>query len=185
VIVLVRHGETEWSASGRHTSRTDVPLTAAGRAAARKLGEKLAGREFALVLTSPRSRARDTAAAAGLGDRAQVEADLAEWDYGGYEGLTTDEIRVDRPGWLLWDDGVPGGETAAQVGARADRVIARALAADGDVALFAHGHILRVIGARWLDLPPERGGSLALSTASLSELGFEHENRVLWRWNET
>jgi probable phosphoglycerate mutase len=185
VIVLARHGETEWSASGRHTSRTDVPLTEAGRTAARRLGQKLAGREFALVLTSPRMRARDTCAEAGLGDRAQVDEDLAEWDYGGYEGLTTPEIRVDRPGWLLWDDGVPGGETAAQVAARADRVIERALAAEGDVALFAHGHILRVIGARWLDLPPQRGGSLALSTASLSELGFEHENRVLWRWNET
>jgi probable phosphoglycerate mutase len=185
VIVLVRHGETEWSASGRHTSRTDVPLTPAGREAARRLGEKLAGREFALVLTSPRSRARDTCAEAGLGDRAQVDEDLAEWDYGGYEGLTTPEIRVDRPGWLLWDDGVPGGETASQVAARADRVIERALAADGDVALFAHGHILRVIGARWLDLPAQRGGSLALSTASLSELGFEHENRVIQRWNAT
>jgi broad specificity phosphatase PhoE len=185
VIVLVRHGETEWSASGQHTSRTDIPLTPKGREAARKLGAKLAGREFALVLTSPRSRARDTAAEAGFGERAQLEDDLAEWDYGGYEGLTTDEIRVERPGWLLWDDGVPDGETAGQVAARADRVIARALAADGDVALFAHGHILRVIGARWLDLPPRRGGSLALSTASLSELGFEHENRVLWRWNET
>ena len=182
-IVLVRHGETEWSASGRHTSRTDVPLTEKGRAAARGLGERLAGRDFALVLTSPRARARDTCAAAGFGDAAEVTDDLAEWDYGGYEGLTTPEIRVDRPGWLLWDDGVPGGETATQVGARADRVLERALAADGDVALFAHGHILRVIGARWLGQPARFGGSLGLDTGSLSELGFEHENRVLLRWN--
>ena len=183
MIVLVRHGQTEWSASGKHTSTTDVPLTEAGRAAARRLGERLRDRTFALVLASPRARARDTASAAGVAD-ALVDADLAEWDYGGYEGLTTPEIRVDRPGWLLWDDGVPGGETAAQVGARVDRVIERALGAAGDVALFAHGHILRVLGARWLDLPPQRGGSLALDTASLCELGFEHENRVIWRWNE-
>jgi probable phosphoglycerate mutase len=183
-IVLVRHGQTEWSASGKHTSLTDVPLTDAGRAAARRLSAALHGRDFALVLTSPRSRARDTAIAAGFPD-AEVDANLAEWDYGGYEGLTTPEIRVDRPGWLLWDDGVPGGETAAQVGARADRVIERALAADGDVALFAHGHILRVLGARWLELPPAHGGRLALDTASLSELGFEHENRVIWHWNQS
>jgi broad specificity phosphatase PhoE len=182
-IVLVRHGETEWSASGRHTSRTDVPLTEKGRAAARGLGERLDGRDFALVLTSPRARARDTCAEAGFGDAAEVTDDLAEWDYGGYEGLTTPEIRVDRPGWLLWDDGVPGGETATQVAARADRVLERALAADGDVALFAHGHILRVVGARWLGQPAQFGGRLALSTATLSELGFEHENRVLLRWN--
>jgi broad specificity phosphatase PhoE len=181
-IVLVRHGQTEWSASGQHTSRTDVPLTDAGRRAARGLGERLAGREFALVLSSPRSRARDTAAEAGF--TAVVDEDLAEWDYGGYEGLTTAEIRVDRPGWLLFDDGVPGGETARQVSDRADRVIERALGADGDVALFAHGHILRVLGARWLGQPPRFGGALALDTASISELGFEHENRVLWRWND-
>ena len=183
MIVLVRHGETEWSASGRHTSRTDVPLTEKGREAARGLGERLAGHEFALVLTSPRSRARDTCAEAGFGEAAEVTGDLAEWDYGGYEGLTTPEIRVDRPGWLLWHDGVPGGETATQVAARADRVLERALAADGDVALFAHGHILRVVGARWLGQPVRFGGSIALDTASLSELGFEHSNRVLRRWN--
>jgi probable phosphoglycerate mutase len=182
-IVLARHGETEWSASGRHTSRTDVPLTEKGREAARRLGGRLAGREFALVLTSPRSRARDTCAEAGFGDVAEVTEDLAEWDYGGYEGLTTPEIRVDRPGWLLWEDGVPGGETATQVAARADRVIERALAAGGDVALFAHGHILRVVGARWLGEPVRFGGRIALDTATLSELGFEHENRVLRRWN--
>jgi probable phosphoglycerate mutase len=182
-IVLARHGETEWSASGRHTSRTDVALTEKGREAARRLGERLAGREFALVLTSPRARAYDTCVEAGLGGAAELTEDLAEWDYGGYEGLTTPEIRVDRPGWLLWDDGVPGGETATQVAARADRVIERALAAGGDVALFAHGHILRVIGARWLGQPARFGGRIALDTATLSELGFEHENRVLRRWN--
>jgi broad specificity phosphatase PhoE len=181
-IVLVRHGETEWSASGQHTSHTDVPLTDAGRAAARGLAQRLRGREFALVLTSPRSRARDTAIEAGF-PAAEIDEDLAEWDYGGYEGLTTPEIRVDRPGWLLWDDGVPGGETAAQVAARADRGIERALAADGDVALFAHGHILRIVGARWLELPPQHGANFKLDTATLSELGFERETRAFDYWN--
>ena len=184
-IVLVRHGETEWSASGRHTSRTDVPLTDTGRAAARRLGERLAGREFALVLTSPRSRARDTCAEAGLAGAAEVTEDLAEWDYGGYEGLTTPEIRVDRPGWLLFDDGVPGGETATQVGARADRVIERALAAGGDVAIFGHGHMLRILGARWIELAAAEGGRLALSTGAVCALGFERERRVLRTWNDT
>jgi broad specificity phosphatase PhoE len=180
-ILLVRHGQTEWSASGRHTSTTDLALTETGREAARRLGERLAGREFALVLSSPRRRARETCELAGL--RPELDEDLAEWDYGDYEGRTTPEIRAERPGWSLWDDGAPGGETAAQVGARAGRVIDRALAADGDVALFAHGHILRVLGARWLELPPERGASFALDTASLSELGFEREHRVVWQWN--
>jgi broad specificity phosphatase PhoE len=180
-IVLARHGETEWSASGKHTSTSDIPLTDRGRAAARALRDRLAGREFALVLASPRSRARDTAVLAGFDP--EIEPDLAEIDYGSYEGRTTPEIREERPGWSLWADGSPGGETLAQAGARVDRVIARALAADGDVALFAHGHILRVLAARWLELPPERGASFALDTASLSELGFERENRVLRRWN--
>ena len=182
-IVLVRHGETEWSASGKHTSRTDVPLTDAGRAAARELGSAC-GRGSSRSCSPRRARGRGTRRAEA-GFDAVVDEDLAEWDYGGYEGLTTPEIRVDRPGWLLWDDGVPGGETATQVAARVDRVIERALAADGDVALFAHGHILRVLGARWLDLPAQRGGSLALDTASMSELGFEHENRVIWHWNQS
>jgi probable phosphoglycerate mutase len=180
-VVLVRHGATEWSESGQHTSTTDVPLTEAGREAARALGERLKGREFALVLTSPRARARDTAAIAGI--EAELEPDLVEVDYGEYEGRTTPEIRVERPGWTLWRDGSPGGETLAQAGARVDRVITRALAAEGDVALFAHGHILRVLAARWLGLPPERGASLALHTATLSELGFERETRVILRWN--
>jgi broad specificity phosphatase PhoE len=182
-IVLVRHGETEWSASHRHTSTTDVGLTEAGRSAARVLGERLADRRFALVLVSPRARARETSRLAGLPGRAQVDADLVEIDYGDYEGRTTPEIRDERPGWSLWRDGAPGGETLAQAGERADRVLARALAAGGDVALFAHGHILRVIASRWLELPPEHGVSFALDTASLSELGFERENRVIRLWN--
>jgi broad specificity phosphatase PhoE len=181
-IVLARHGETEWSASGKHTSTTDIPLTEKGRAAARELGERLQGREFALVLVSPRRRSRETAELAGF-TTVEIEPDLVEIDYGDYEGRTTPEIREQRPGWSLWRDGSPGGETLAQAGERADRVITRALAAEGDVALFAHGHILRVIAARWLSLAPERGASFALDTAALSELGFERENRVLKRWN--
>ena len=184
-IYLIRHGETEWSASGRHTSVTDVPLTAAGREDARKLQPVLAGTHLALVLVSPRSRARDTAELAGLGDRAEVDEDLAEFDYGDYEGRTTPEIRVERPGWTVWDDGAPGGETVDDVGRRADRAIARALAAEGDVAVFAHGHLLRVLGARWIEQPPVLGGSLALSTGALCRLGFERERRAIWRWNDT
>jgi probable phosphoglycerate mutase len=180
-IVLVRHGQTEWSASGKHTSTTDLPLTDEGRRAATALRERLRDRDFALVLSSPRRRARDTCELAGL--KCEVDEDLAEFDYGDYEGLTTKEIRAERPDWSLWRDGAPGGEVAAQVGARVDRVIARALEAGGDVALFAHGHVLRVLAARWLELPPERGGSFALDTASVSELGFERETRVLWHWN--
>ena len=180
-IVLVRHGATEWSVAKRHTSRTDVPLTEEGRAAARALAERLADRRFALVLSSPRVRARTTAELAGF--TPEIEPDLVEIDYGDYEGLTTAEIREQRPGWTVWRDGMPNGETLAQAGERADRVIARALAAGGDVALFAHGHILRILAARWLDLPPERGASFALATAALCELGVERETRVIARWN--
>jgi broad specificity phosphatase PhoE len=183
-VFLARHGETEWSASGKHTSRTDVELTEAGERAARTLGERLAGRDFALVLSSPLQRAVQTCELAGFGGRCERDADLKEFDYGDYEGLTTPEIRKDRPGWV-WTDGAPGGETAAQVGARADRVIERAVAAEGDVLLFAHGHFLRVLGARWIRLEPEFGGALALDTAALCELGFERERRVLWLWNST
>jgi probable phosphoglycerate mutase len=179
VIVLVRHGETEWSAAGKHTSHTDLPLTERGRAAARGLRERLAGREFALVLCSPRTRARTTAELAGF--TPQTDADLAELDYGPYEGRTTEEIREERPGWTVWQD--PGGETLEAAGARADRVIARALRAEGDVALFAHGHILRILGARWIELPPAAGARLTLATAAVCELGFERETRVLGRWN--
>jgi probable phosphoglycerate mutase len=184
-VFLVRHGETEWSASGQHTSSTDIELTAEGERAARGLGERLAGRDFALVLSSPLRRARDTADLAGFAGRYEIDEDLREFDYGDYEGLTTPEIREQRPGWYLWRDGNPGGEVAAQVGARADRVIERALAAlaDGDVAMFAHGHLLRVLGARWIELGAECGGLLALDTAALCELGFEREQRVLWLWN--
>jgi probable phosphoglycerate mutase len=184
-VALVRHGETEWSASGRHTSVTDVDLTEAGVAAAKALGERLAGRRFALVLTSPRTRARVTCELAGYSEQAQIDDDLVEWDYGEYEGLTTPEIRESVPGWTVWTHESPGGETAAQVGARADRVIERATRADGDVALFAHGHFLRVLGARWIGLEPDDGARLGLDTAALCELGFERENRVIWLWNDT
>ena len=185
MIVLIRHGPTEWSVSGRHTGSTDLPLTEDGRAAAARLRERLARYDFALVLSSPLARARETAGLAGLGDRAQLDEDLREYDYGDYEGLTTDEIRERRPGWYLWSDGAPGGETPQQVGDRADRAIARALQADGDVALFAHGHILRALGARWIELPAAHAGHLALGTAAVCELGSERERRVIRLWNDT
>jgi broad specificity phosphatase PhoE len=184
-VYLVRHGETEWSASGKHTSVTDVPLTDAGRAAAARLRERLAGLDLALVLTSPRSRATETAELAGLGDRAEIDPDLVEFDYGEYEGRTTAEIREEVPGWDVWEFPSPGGETLADVGRRADRVIARALAADGDVVLFAHGHLLRIVGARWIEQPPEVGGSLALDTGAVCRLSFERERRAIWIWNDT
>jgi broad specificity phosphatase PhoE len=179
MIVLARHGETEWSASGKHTSYTDIPLTERGRAAARAMAEKLGGREFALVLCSPLQRSSETARLAGFAP--EVDEDLVELDYGPYEGRTTKEIRVEQPGWSVWVE--PGGETLANAAARADRVIARALAADGDTLLFAHGHILRILGARWIGQPPDHGARLALDTAAVCELGFERETRALWRWN--
>jgi probable phosphoglycerate mutase len=181
---LVRHGETEWSLSGAHTGRTDIPLTAAGRVRAAAVGRYLAGRKFAGVLVSPLGRARETCRLAGY-ENAQIDPDLSEWDYGDYEGRTTAQIQAERPGWSLWSDGVPNGETAAQVAARADGVIAHALAVagEGDVALFAHGHILRVLAARWLGLPPEDGRLFALGTAAVSTLGYERETRVITRWN--
>jgi broad specificity phosphatase PhoE len=184
-IVLVRHGATEWSASGQHTSRTDIPLTDAGRANARCLRERLAGYDFALVLSSPFSRARETAELAGYGDRIEIDEDLREFDYGEYEGRTTAEIREERPGWDVWKDDSPGGETPDDVGRRADRVIERAAAAGGDVALFAHGHLLRVLGARWIGDDARKGGALALSTGAVCELGFERERRVIALWNDT
>lgn len=183
-LVLVRHGETEWARDGRHTGRTDVPLTDLGRRQATVLGDRLAGRSFVSVQTSPLSRAADTCRLAGLGDRAQTCADLVEWNYGQYEGRRTVEIRVDRPGWTIWRDGVPGGETAAEVAARADRVIKQGLAAGGEVVLFAHGHFLRVLTARWLGLSPEAGRLFALAPATISVLGHEREQPVIIRWND-
>ena len=185
MLVLVRHGSTEWSETGQHTGTTDVPLSEKGRRQAAMLRPRLAGREFALVLTSPLSRARETCELAGLGEHAQIEPDLHELDYGDYEGLTTDQIRETRPTWNLWRDGSPGGETPDDAGERADRVIARALQADGDAALFAHGHMLRVLGARWLELPALFGGNLGLGTAAVCELGHERERRVISLWNDT
>ena len=184
-VLLVRHGETEWSVSGQHTGTTDIPLTDHGREQAELLRPRLAERDFALVLTSPLGRARETCALAGLDGQAEVDEHLREYDYGAYEGITTKEIRQKRPGWYLWRDGCPDGEMPEQVGARADLVIERALAAGGDVALFAHGHILRVLGARWLELPAAAAGRLALGTASVCDLGFERETRVAWLWNDT
>jgi len=186
-IWLVRHGETEWSRSGAHTGRTDLPLTAAGRENAAALGRYLAGylggRQFSLVLCSPMERARETCRLAGFGDAARPEPNLCEWDYGDFEGRTTAEIQKEIPGWSLWVSGVRNGETIGQVAARADAVIARALQADGDVALFAHGHILRILAARWLGLAGDAGRLFALSTAALSSLGYERETRVITRWN--
>jgi broad specificity phosphatase PhoE len=182
-LVLVRHGETEWSLNGRHTGTTDLPLTEAGEEQARSVIGRLAGCEFALVLTSPLQRARRTAELAGYGDRAEVDADLRERVYGDYEGLTTKEIRKTIPGWDVWRDEMLNGETLAQVGARADRVIERALGADGDTLVFAHSHLLRTLGARWIGLGPEGGGKLVLGTSAICTLGFERERRVLRRWN--
>lgn len=182
-IVLARHGETEWSRDGRHTGRTDIPLTEEGRRQALLLRDALREWDFVRVLSSPLERARETRRLAGLGDRAEITEDLLEWDYGEYEGITTAEIRKSRPDWNLWRDGCPGGEDAAAVGARVDRVIAVVEGLDGAVALFAHGHLLRVLAARWLGLGPEAGALLALSTATLSVLGYERETRVVRRWN--
>lgn len=182
-IFVIRHGETEWSLSGAHTGRTDLPLTSEGEKKALRIRDVLAGHKFALVLTSPLERARRTCEIAGFGDEAQIDPNLLEWDYGSYEGLKTDDIRKQRPDWSLWRDGVPGGETVGQVGARALDVIDRARQSDGDVALFAHGHILRILAACWLDLPSEDGKLFRLDTAGIGILGYEHENRVIGRWN--
>jgi broad specificity phosphatase PhoE len=181
--VLVRHGETEWSLSGRHTGRTDLGLNEQGRSTARALATRLSGRSFALVLTSPSRRARETCELAGLGEQASVREDLHEWDYGDYEGLTRAQILALAPGWNMWRDGCPGGENAAQVGTRADRVIAELAQAAGDVAAFSHGHMLRVLGVRWIALEPALGERLRLQTASISILGYEHGTRTLTRWS--
>ncbi len=183
-IVLVRHGETEWSLSGQHTSRTDLPLTEHGRELAAGLRPALAERDFGLVLMSPLRRARETCELAGLADRAQIDPDLTEWDYGEYEGLTTAQIREQRPDWLLWRDGCPGGERPEQIAGRVDRVLARLRAVEGDAIAFAHGHLLRVLAARWLEQDVAFGARLALAPGTLSTLGFEHEvDPVITRWN--
>jgi broad specificity phosphatase PhoE len=182
-VVVVRHGETDWSRTGRHTGRTDVPLTERGRREAEGIGTALRGREFALVLTSPLQRAVDTCRLAGFGRAAQRRDDLSEWDYGAYEGRTTVEIREERPGWTLWRDGGPGGESAVDVGARADRVLAELRSLAGDAAVFAHGHVLRVLAARWLGLEAAAGGLFALDTAAIGVLGYERETPVLRAWN--
>ena len=183
VIVIVRHGETEWSLSGQHTSRTDLSLLPAGEARAREVGAELAGREFALVLCSPLLRARQTCELAGFGDAAELTDDLREWDYGEYEGLTTPQIREQDPGWNLWRDGCPGGEQPPQVGARADRALQRLRDAGGDGLAFAHGHILRVLTARWLAMEPAAGARFRLAAGGISVLGYERETEVLERWN--
>ncbi len=182
-IWLVRHGETEWSLAGKHTGRTDLPLTAAGVDRAKALGELLGGRSFARVLSSPLRRAADTCRLAGYGEPAETCDDLLEWDYGDHEGRTTAEIREELPGWSVWGGGAPGGESAEQVAARVRRVIERAEEAGGDVACFAHGHVLRVLTATWLGLPPVEGRLFRLGTASVSVLGWEREQRVLRRLN--
>ncbi|MDX6659951.1 MAG: hypothetical protein QOJ55_773 [Solirubrobacteraceae bacterium] len=182
-LVLVRHGETEWSRAGRHTGHTDVPLTDAGRDAARGLAPALAGCTFDAVLVSPFVRARETLALIGHGGDATVVDDLREWDYGDDEGRTTAEIRVERPGWDVWEGGPAGGETIDEVSARAARVLRRVATVDGDVLVVAHGHVLRILAARWLGLDPQAGRLLALDPATMSVLDHEREQRVLRSWN--
>ena len=185
MIVFIRHGETEWSRDLLHTGRTDKPLTPKGREQALLAGRRLAGREWALVLTSPLERAHETARLAGLDARADPDPDLIEWDYGLAEGRSTEEIREEHPGWDIWRQGPAGGETVEDVGERCDRVIERIAAAGGDVAVFGHGHHLRVFAARWIGLPAASGGTLTLSTAAICELGHERDRRVIVRWNDT
>jgi broad specificity phosphatase PhoE len=180
---LARHGQTDWSAAGRHTGRTDIPLNDNGRAAALALAPKLTGEHFDLVLTSPLQRARETCRLAGLGDQAIVEPDLHEWDYGDYEGITTAEIRETRPGWTVFADDCPGGETLAEVAIRLDRVIARVRATEGRVIVFSHSHALRILAARWVELPPIGGSHLTLDTATVSVLSWERETPVIHCWN--
>lgn len=183
---LIRHGETEWSLSGQHTSRTDIALTDHGRKRAEELRDYLKGMAFKAVFVSPMQRAQETCRIAGFGGQAVVDDNLKEWDYGVYEGKTTEEIRAQIPGWSVWKDPIVDGETAEQVGARADRVISRSLAASGEgdkVALFAHAHILRIVAARWLELAAKEGSLFALGTGSVSVLGWERETRVISSWN--
>jgi probable phosphoglycerate mutase len=182
-MVLLRHGATEWSLSGQHTGRTDIPLLNLGREQARAAGELLGGMTFAQVLTSPLQRARETCALAGFDG--ELEPDLLEWDYGAYEGLTSAEIREERPGWDLWFDGVVDGEGAADVGRRVHRVIERARLIQGDTLCVAHGHVLRVLTARWLGLPPVGGRLFALGTGTVSILGWERDTPVVTLWNDS
>jgi len=185
-IYLVRHGETEWSLSGRHTGRSDIPLTPNGEAAARKVADRLAGHSFSAVWSSPSQRARNTCALAGFGSGAVIKDDLAEWDYGAYEGITTKEILAARPGWQLFRDGCPNGETTADVGARADAVIHALREAADTILIFSSSHFLRVFAARWLGLPPEDGARFVLDTTGISVLGYEHDltEPVIRRWNQ-
>jgi broad specificity phosphatase PhoE len=183
-LVLIRHGETEWSLDGRHTGNSDIPLTEVGRGQAESLRDALRSHRFERVVSSPRQRSLDTCRLAGLGDRVEVMDDLAEWDYGEYDGITTRQIREGRPDWVLWRDGCPGGESPDEVGARADRALTELGGVEGDVAVFSHGHFLRVLAARWVDLETAAGAKLALDVATLSVLGFEHEvDRVIAAWN--
>ncbi len=182
-VFAIRHGETAWSVTGQHTSTTDLPLTDHGRRRAGRLRPVLAREAFALVLTSPLERARETCALAGLGDRAVTDPDLVEWNYGAYEGLTTAQIHESAPGWLVFRDGCPGGETPAQVGARVDRVMARARAVAGNVALFSHGHLLRVLAARWVGLPVVAGQHLLLDPGAVSVLAYDRRIPALKTWN--
>lgn len=174
-VYLVRHGETAWTLSGQHTGRTDIPLTERGEHAARELGARLRGLIFTKVLTSPLQRARRTGELAGFGASAEIDPDLMEWDYGDYEGRRTSDIRAERPGWRLFEDGCPGGETLADLGTRADRVIDRIRALESDVLVFAHGHLLRILMARWIALPALEARRLYFETASMSVLGYDHD----------
>ncbi len=183
LVCLIRHGETEWSLSGQHTGVTDIPLTENGREVARRLTPVMAGETFALVLTSPLERARQTCELAGLSDRAEIDRDLMEWNYGEYEGLTPKQIHARAPGWMLFTDGCPGGESPQEVGARVDRVITRVRALEGHVALVAHGHIFRVFVARWLGLPVTAGCHFLLDPATLSVLSFYRGLPAVKRWN--
>ena len=182
-VYLIRHGETEWSLSGQHTGITDIPLTENGRKVARLLEPVLRKQTFALVLTSPLGRARETCELAGLGERAEIDRNLMEWNYGEYEGLTPRQIHAQRPGWVIFNDGCPGGESAKQVGVRVDRVIARVRAVQGHIALFAHGHIFRVFAARWLGLPATAGSHFLLSTATLNILSYYRGIPAVKCWN--
>jgi probable phosphoglycerate mutase len=183
-LILIRHGETEWSADGRHTGRTDITLTRHGRVQAVQLGEAIADETFAAVLTSPLSRAQDTIDLAGYGPVAVELADLVEWDYGDYEGTRTVDVRAEIPGWSVWTHPIHGGESVDEVGGRADRVIARTDEVEATVALAAHGHFLRILAARWLGLPAGAGRHLGLDTATVSELGHERDHPVIRRWNQ-